>query len=69
MTRSVYTVLTVLFVTLALYLFGGETTKNFSLAMLIGFASGAYSSIFFASPLWVTFKDHEGNKRKSAKAS
>ena len=63
MTRSIYTVLTVVFATAALYFFGGETTKNFSLALLIGFCSGAYSSIFNASPLWVTWKEYEERKR------
>lgn len=56
MTRSIYTVLTVLFATAALFIFGGDTTKNFSLAMLIGFTAGAYSSIFIASPIWVWWK-------------
>ena len=51
MTRSIYTVLTVLFATGSLYFLGGETTKNFSLALLIGFVSGTYSSIFNASPI------------------
>lgn len=67
MTRSIYTVLTVVFATAALYFFGGETTKNFSLALLIGFASGAYSSIFNASPIWVTWKEYEERKRIALK--
>jgi len=67
MTRSIYTVLTVLFATAALYFFGGETTKNFSLALLIGFTSGAYSSIFNASPIWVTLKEYADRKRIAAK--
>lgn len=67
MTRSVYTVLTVLFATASLYFFGGETTKNFSLALLIGISSGAYSSIFNASPLWVTWKEHEERQRMALK--
>lgn len=67
MTRSIYTVLTVLFATASLYFFGGETTKNFSLALLIGISSGAYSSIFNASPIWVTWKEYEERKRLAAK--
>jgi preprotein translocase subunit SecF len=63
MARSIYTVLTVVMATLSLYLFGGETTKNFALALLIGFISGAYSSIFNASPIWVTWKEWEQRKR------
>lgn len=57
LTRSLYTVLTMLFTTFALYFFGGDTTKDFSFALLIGFFSGSYSSIFVASPLWVILKN------------
>jgi len=63
LTRSIYTVCTVLFTTFALYFFGGDTTKDFAFALLIGFAVGAYSSIFIASPLWVTFREWSDNKR------
>ncbi len=49
--RSINTTLTTLLPLFALYFIGGETIKNFSLALLIGIASGAYSSIFIASPL------------------
>ncbi len=63
LTRSINTVLTVLFVLLALYLLGGTTIKNFVLAMLIGITSGAYSSIFIAGPLWVDLKPMEKRKR------
>lgn len=55
LTRSINTVLTVVFTLVALLLFGGETTKIFVLAMLIGVISGCYSSICNASPLWVDF--------------
>ena len=63
MTRSIYTVSTVLFATFALYFFGGETTKEFAFALLIGFFCGAYTSIFIASPLWVTFRRYSDKKR------
>jgi len=53
--RSISTVLTVEFVMVALYFFGGETLKSFSLALIIGITSGAYSSIFIASPLLVSW--------------
>ena len=66
MTRSIYTVCTVLFATFALYFFGGDTTKDFAFAMLIGFFCGAYTSIFIASPLWVTFRRFS-DRRKMAK--
>lgn len=66
MTRSIYTVCTVLFATFALYFFGGDTTKDFAFAMLIGFFCGAYTSIFIASPLWVTFRRFS-DKRKAVR--
>ena len=56
LTRSVNTVLTVVFVLVAMYFLGGSTIRHFVLAMLIGVVSGAYSSICNASPLWVDFK-------------
>lgn len=62
-TRSMYTLLTVLFACASLFFFGGETTRNFSLAMLIGFISGAYSAIFNASPIWVTWKEYDDRRR------
>jgi len=66
--RSINTVVTTLFVLLALYFFGGETTKIFVLAMLIGITSGAYSSIFTASPLWVEFRTFGKSKNIKANA-
>ncbi len=47
--RSINTSLTTLITLIALYLFGGVTTKDFVLAMILGIAIGTYSSIFFAS--------------------
>jgi len=49
--RSINTTLTVLLTLFAIFLFGGETLKNFALALIIGFTAGAYSSIFIASTL------------------
>ncbi len=54
--RSLNTSLTVLFVLLALFLFGGTTTQGFVLALLIGIASGTYSSIFNASTLLAAWR-------------
>ncbi len=67
MTRSIYTVVTVLFCSLALYFFGGETTRNFALALTIGFVAGAYSSVCNASPIWVTMKEMSERHRLEAK--
>jgi preprotein translocase subunit SecF len=55
--RSVNTSMTVVFTLLALVLFGGGSTRNFVLALLIGVVSGTYSSIFNASQLLVAW-DH-----------
>lgn len=49
--RSINTSLTTLLTLLALYFFGGVTTKDFVLAMILGIVIGTYSSIFFASML------------------
>jgi preprotein translocase subunit SecF len=53
LSRSINTTLTTLLPLLALYFFGGATIHNFALALIIGILSGAYSSIFIASPLLV----------------
>lgn len=52
--RSINTSLTVIITLLAIYIFGGESIKYFSLALLIGVTFGTYSSIFVASALLVT---------------
>lgn len=61
--RSMYTLITTLFCVTSLYIFGGDTTKNFALVMLIGFVSGAYSSICVATSIWVTWHEHERSER------
>jgi preprotein translocase subunit SecF len=53
MARSINTSLTVIITLLAIFLFGGETIKNFTLALLVGVTFGTYSSIFVASALMV----------------
>jgi len=52
--RSINTSLTVVLILLVLYFMGPDTTRNFSLALLVGIVSGTYSSIFLGSPLLVT---------------
>jgi preprotein translocase subunit SecF len=65
--RSLSTVFSTLIVLIAIYFFGGETLKYFSLALIIGITSGAYSSIFIASPLLVTwYKWSAGREAKMA---
>ena len=55
--RSINTSLTVLLTMLAMYLFGGETTRDFTLAIIIGVAAGTYSSIFNASVLLAMWRN------------
>ena len=71
LSRTVMTSLTVFLTILILFIFGGEVTRGFSFAMLIGVITGTYSSIFVAAPILVDFaKDRplgkldETNKKK-----
>ena len=65
MARSINTSLTTLITLLALYFFGGVTTKNFVLAMILGIAIGTYSSIFFASMLIDFWRDKKTQIKKT----
>ena len=56
--RSINTSLTVIFVMVVLYVFGGASTKLFALAVLIGITAGTYSSIFIASALLVSWHNY-----------
>lgn len=69
LTRSLYTVFTVMFTTFALYFFGGDTTKDFAFALLVGFGVGCYSSIFIASPLWMMLRNWGDKKKAHLKTS
>ena len=61
--RSLNTSLAVLFVLLAMLLFGGETIKYFVVALLVGIAAGTYSSIFVASPILVLWQNIKNRKK------
>jgi SecD/SecF fusion protein len=63
LTRSLATSFCTLLPVTALLLFGGETLKDFAFALMIGIASGAYSSIFIASPVLTHWKEREGGYR------
>ena len=60
LSRSINTTLTTVLTLMAIVLFGGETLKFFALAMIIGFVSGAYSSIFIASTLLAWWRERSG---------
>lgn len=62
--RSINTSVTTLLVLLALYIFGGVPLRPFISALLVGVISGTYSSIFVASPVWLTWKEREAGKGK-----
>jgi SecD/SecF fusion protein len=53
LSRTIMTSLTVFVTLLILFIFGGEATRGFSFAMLIGVFTGTYSSIFVAAPVLV----------------
>jgi SecD/SecF fusion protein len=60
LTRSLATSFCTLLPVVAILLFGGSTLKDFAFAIMIGIASGAYSSIFIASPVLTHWKEREG---------
>ena len=60
--RSINTSLTTILALIALYIFGADATRNFSLILIIGIVLGTYSSIFLGSPLLVTFWKGQKNK-------
>ncbi|WP_445150601.1 protein translocase subunit SecD [Baekduia sp. Peel2402] len=59
LTRSLATSFCTLLPILALLFFGGDTLKDFAFALLIGVISGAYSSVFIASPVLAHWKERE----------
>lgn len=66
--RSINTSLSTLITLLALYFFGGVTTRDFVLAMIVGVIVGTWSSIFFCTVLVSIWEDKD-NKKLSAKAA
>jgi SecD/SecF fusion protein len=64
LTRSINTTMIVILPVLCLLLFGGATLKNFAFALLVGILSGAFSSIFVASPILTLLKEREPQNRK-----
>jgi SecD/SecF fusion protein len=66
-TRSLVTSLSTLLPIAALMLFGGETLRDFGFALLIGVASGTYSSIFIAAPVLTHWKERETVWRRREK--
>jgi len=77
LSRTIMTSVTVFLTLLILFIFGGEVTRGFAFAMLIGVITGTYSSIFVAAPILVDFAkdrplgeaDHATEKLKKADAA
>jgi SecD/SecF fusion protein len=59
--RTLLTSGVTLFVVIAIFLFGGEVLSNFAFALIVGFISGAYSTVFIASPLVLSWS-RKGSK-------
>ncbi len=68
MRRSLSTSFTLILVLLAIYLLGPLSLKYFVLTMLVGTTVGAYSSIFIASPLLVTWNNWKTGKQKKGQS-
>jgi preprotein translocase subunit SecF len=66
--RSINTSLTALLTLFALFIFGGQTIHDFALALIVGFLSGTYSSIFNASILLTWWRERKGAKSQTAEA-
>ena len=67
LSRTIMTSLTVFLTILVLFIFGGEVTRGFAFAMLIGVITGTYSSIFVAAPILVDFARSKPLGRQNSK--
>jgi len=63
LTRSLITGLSTVFLVTMLLIFGDETLRGFAFAMMVGIASGTYSSIFIAAPVLTEWKEREPTYR------
>jgi SecD/SecF fusion protein len=64
LSRTINTSLTIFFVLLAIFIFGGETIRGFSFALLIGIVIGTYSSICIATPIVIDFEREKADEEK-----
>ena len=64
MSRTILTSLTVFIALLAIYFFGGEVIHDFAFAMLIGIICGTYSTLFIASPIFISLY-YRSEKKKA----
>ncbi|MCK6650016.1 MAG: protein translocase subunit SecF, partial [Bacteroidia bacterium] len=63
LSRTINTALTIFFVMLAIFIFGGETIRGFAFALLIGIAIGTYSSICIATPIVIDLERDKQDKK------
>lgn len=56
LSRTVNTILTVIFAASAIFVFGGEAIRSFAFALLVGLIAGTYSSLFLAAQIWTDWK-------------
>jgi SecD/SecF fusion protein len=68
LSRTIMTSLTVFLTLLILFMVGGEVTKGFAFAMLVGVITGTYSSIFVAAPILVDLTSKKVKKTGTAAA-
>jgi len=66
LTRSINTTSTTLLPLIAIFFFGGETLKYYALALIIGFVTGAYSSIFISSTLLAWWRNRPNLKKATS---
>lgn len=63
LSRTINTSLTIFFVLLAIFIFGGETIRGFAFALLIGIVIGTYSSICIATPIVIDLEKEKEEKK------
>ena len=63
LTRTINTSLTTLVMIVAVYVFGVQSIKEFSLPLIVGLIAGTYSSIFVAGPIWVKLLEHRHHRK------
>ncbi len=67
LSRTIITSLTVLFVSIVLFVWGGNVLHNFAFILIVGVIDGTYSSIYIASPITYMLKETFDKKSKRAK--
>lgn len=64
--RTLRTGVATLLALAAIFAFGGETIRNFALALIVGILTGTYSSVAIASPLWLAWRQRDELRRAAA---